>query len=368
MENDGKIRVLVVDDSALMRKMIPLILEKNPLIEVVATAVDGRFALEKMEKYSPDVITLDLDMPGMDGLTTLKHLMSRSDIPVVIVSSMTTKGAEMTMRAFELGAIEVVAKPQDAISVNIHYIAGELVEKVIAARKSSPAKLSPVPQPAEEEVPRPGKDEVVIPRGTRTAERVVAIGISTGGPNALTQMLPGLPPVFPAALLIVQHMPAGFTEVFAARLNKICGIEVKEAKDGDLVLPGRALVAPGGLHLKVKRTSIGAIAVLSKRPPVNSHRPSADVLFEAVAAEYGPDALGVIMTGMGDDGAEGIGRIKDAGGRTIAQDESTSVVFGMPRVAIERGYIDRVVPLDRMSNVIMEDVTMEGGERFVTAN
>lgn len=367
MESLDKIKVLVVDDSALMRKMIPLILEKNPSIEVVATAVDGRFALKKLEKYVPDVITLDLDMPGMDGLTTLKHIVSRYDIPVVIVSSMTTKGAEMTIKAFELGAMEVVAKPQDAISVNIHDIAEELIKKVIAASESSPAKLllDQQPEPPSELQPVSASETC---RGSDAAAKVVALGISTGGPNALTQMLPKIPSTFPAAILIVQHMPPGFTEVFASRLNKICEIEVKEARDGDLVLPGRALIAPGGIHLKVKRTSIGAIVVLSKRQPVNSHRPSVDVLFDSVAAEYGPNALGVIMTGMGDDGAEGIGKIKRAGGRTIAQDESTSVVFGMPRVAIERGYVDRVVPLDRMSSVIMGEMTLEGGGKLATAN
>lgn len=361
MDERKKIRVLVVDDSALMRKMIPLILEKNPLIDVVDTAVDGVFALKKAEKYAPDVITLDIDMPGMDGLTTLKHIMSRFRIPVVIVSSMTTQGAEMTIRAFELGAMEVVAKPRDAISVHIHDIADELIQKVVAVSKSSPMKLV-----LEQRASEPAKSRRTR-GGSRSAEKVVAIGISTGGPNALTQMLPLIPGDIKAGLLVVQHMPPGFTEVFASRLNKNCSLEVKEARDGDLVLPGRVLIAPGGLHLKIKRTSLSTIAILSKRPPVNSHRPSADVLFDSVAREYGYNTTGVIMTGMGEDGAEGIGRIKSVGGRTIAQDEESSVVFGMPKAAIERGYVDRVESLDDMASAIIEEANGEGGETLAAA-
>ncbi len=356
-----KIRVLVVDDSALMRRLIPIILEKDRDIEVVGTAVDGFFALKKAEKYRPDVITLDLDMPCMDGLTALRQIVGSHKIPVVVVSSMTTKGAVLTMQAFELGAVEVVAKPQDAISIHIREIAEELISKVVAASKSSPAKLLPAP-PHDADFAR--KADPAPER--RIAEKVVAIGISTGGPNALTRMLPEIPGDFPAALLVVQHMPHGFTEVFASRLNKICRAEVREAKDGDLVVPGKILIAPGGMHMKIKRTPAGAIAVLSGRPPINGHRPSAEALFLSVAAEYGPQSVGVIMTGMGEDGAEGIGRIRAAGGRTIAQDEKSSVVFGMPKAAIERGYVDRVASLEGMAAAITEEVAREGGEGLVS--
>lgn len=356
MGGHEKIKVLVVDDSALMRKMIPLILEKDPDIEVIATAVDGRFALNKAAKYRPDVITLDIDMPGMDGLTTLKHIVSDYGIPVVIVSSLTVKGAQMTMKAFELGALEVVAKPADAISVHIRDIAEELIRKVVAVAASSPSKLFPEPQAQV-----PAADKARAKKTAGPSEFVVAVGVSTGGPNALSHLLPMLPKDFPAAVLVVQHMPPGFTEVFANRLNKVCALDIKEAKDGDLVLPGRVLIAPGDFHMKIKKTALSTIVVLSTRPPVNGHRPSADVLFQSVADEYGPKALGVIMTGMGEDGAEGIGWIKKAGGRTVAQDEKSCIVFGMPKAAIKTGCVDRVVSLDEMSGAIMSELILEGG-------
>jgi len=360
MSGHQKIKVLVVDDSALMRKMIPLILEKDPDIEVIATAVDGRFALNKAWKYRPDVITLDIDMPGMDGLTTLKHIVSDYGIPVVIVSSLTVKGAELTMKAFELGALEVVAKPADAISVHIRDIAEELIRKVVAVAASSPSKLSAAPKSELAEA-----DKVIVKKNACPSEFVVAVGVSTGGPNALSHLLPMLSKDFPAAMLVVQHMPLGFTEVFASRLNKICALEVKEAKDGDLVLPGRVLIAPGDFHMKIKKTSLSTIVVLSNRPPVNGHRPSADVLFQSVADEYGPKALGVIMTGMGEDGAQGIGAIKKAGGRTVAQDEKSCVVFGMPKAAIKTGSVDRVVPLDDLCGAIMSELIMKGGGEYL---
>ncbi|CAG1064922.1 Protein-glutamate methylesterase/protein-glutamine glutaminase [uncultured bacterium] len=363
MADQRKTKVMVVDDSALMRRMIPLILEKSPEIEVVATAVDGRFALSKAEKNRPDVITLDMDMPGMDGLTTLKHIVRDFGIPVVVVSSMTTRGAELTMKAFELGAMDVIAKPADAISVNIKEIAEELIEKVLAIGRSSVSKLH-LDVPAEKlPEPRPA-----VCSRAKTAEQVIAIGISTGGPNALSYMLPLLPADLPAAVLVVQHMPAGFTEVFASRLNKACALEVREARDGDLVTPGRVLIAPGDYHMKIKKTALSTIVVLSSRPAVNGHRPSADVLFNSVAAEYGPSSVGVIMTGMGEDGAEGIGEIKKAGGRTLAQDENTSVVFGMPKAAIRRGYVDRVIPLERMAEAVAGEITWKRGGRQIAAN
>lgn len=368
-----KIRVLVVDDSALMRKLIPIILQKDEDIEVVATAVNGVFALRKAEKLRPDVITLDMDMPGMDGLTTLKHVVERFGIPVVVVSSLTTEGAEHTMKALELGAMDFVAKPHHEISVHIVDIAQSLIAKVKAVAGSSPEKLhvSPaVPEVSADIMKRAAERAAkatleLRPYGAgKSAKNVVAIGISTGGPNALSYFLPKIPADFQAGILIVQHMPAGFTEVFANRLNKICRIEVKEARDGDIVIHGRALVAPGGKHLKIKKTAIGAIAMLSESSPVNGHRPSADVLFHSVAREYGKRAVGVIMTGMGEDGAEGIGEMRRAGARTIAQDEASSVVFGMPRVAIERGYAEKVVSLDDMAEEIvgaMADMAKDNG-------
>ncbi len=346
--DNKKIRVLVVDDSALMRKMIPQILTMDPNIEIVGTAMDGLFALKKIAELKPDIITLDVDMPRMDGLTALPHIVKEYNIPVLLISSLTEKGAATTLKGLELGAVDFVTKPREAISVHIMDIANEILQKIRAIAKASTSKLKKV----REESPQP-KIKKPLPLSNR-AEKVVAIGISTGGPNALSFILPQIPKDFPAGIVIVQHMPEGFTELFAARLNQLCQIEVKEAKDGDLILPGRALIAPGNIHLKTKRMPLGGIAVLSRTQTVSGHRPSADVLFTSVAAEYGENSFGVIMTGMGDDGAEGIGRIKASGGMTIAQDEESCIVFGMPKAAIERGYIDSIASLEDIPNLLGE--------------
>lgn len=351
-----KIRVLVADDSALMRKLIPHILAKDPEIEVVATAVDGLFALKKIGEYRPDVITLDVDMPRMDGLTALKHIVTEYKTPVIMVSSLTEAGAELTLKALELGAMDFITKPHDAISVHIGDIADDLIRKIKAIAKVSPVRL--LPKPKVYSAPKAAK------KIERRADKIIAIGISTGGPNALSYLLPLLPAEIPAGLLIVQHMPPGFTEVFADRLNNICKIDVKEARDGDMVVPGRAIIAPGGKHIKVKNTNFGYVVIVSATAAVNGHRPSADVLFNSVAAECGRSAVGVIMTGMGEDGAEGLGHIKAAGGVTIAQDENSCVVYGMPKVAIERGYADRVASLQDMAGVLTEAVSGKGGELY----
>lgn len=344
-----KIGVLVVDDSALMRKLIPQILESEPEIEVVGTAMDGVFALKKIKELAPDVITLDINMPRMDGIETLRHIVDNFGIPTIIVSSLAQRDAELTFKALEIGAFDFVTKPRDAISVHINEIDGELIEKVKGAYRNPIARLkirsvrpSPV-QAVEKQFP-----------ATKTPDRVLAIGISTGGPNALSDLLPRIPGDFPAAILVVQHMPAGFTEMFAARLNASCALEVKEARDGDLVLPGRVLVAPGDRHLKIKRQPLGTIAVISNAAPINGHRPSADVLFHSVALEYGSAATGLIMTGMGSDGAEGMGEIMARGGLTVAQDEGSCVVFGMPKAAIDKKYIKHVVSLEDMGDFLIE--------------
>jgi len=344
------IRVLVIDDSALMRKLIPQLLAADRDIEVVGTAMDGLFALRKMQELKPDVVTLDVDMPRMDGIETLRRIVEGFGTPVIMVSSLTERGAALTIQALELGAFDFVTKPQDAISVNIKNIGDELIAKVKAAYDNPLARLKTM-RVESAAVPREKKSI----SATRTAEKVLAIGISTGGPNALSFMLPRLPANFPAAILIVQHMPPGFTETFAARLNTNCAIEVKEARDGDLVVPGRALIAPGGRHLRIKRLPLGTIAVISDTSPVNGHRPSADVLFRSVAAEYsGRNVTGLIMTGMGTDGAEGLGEIKARGGMTIAQDEKSSVVFGMPKSAIERNYVREIVSLGDMDAFLVK--------------
>lgn len=342
-----KIRVLVVDDSALMRKMIPQLLRFDTGIEVVGTAMDGIFALKKIRLLRPDVVTLDIDMPRMGGLETLRRIVEDFGTPVIIVSSLSKNDAEPTLQALETGAFDYVTKPQDAISVHIGEIAAELIAKVRAAQENPrPRTRIKNVMPAAE-----GRAGGSTPAHGR-ADRVLAVGVSTGGPNALSYLLPGIPGDFPAALLVVQHMPAGFTEMFAARLNALCALEVKEACEGDLVLPGRALIAPGNRHLRVKRLPQGTIAVLSDAPPVCGHRPSADVLFRSVAEEFGDRATGLIMTGMGADGAEGIGEIKARGGMTVAQSEESCVVFGMPKVAIEKGNITDVVRLDDMAGFL----------------
>lgn len=351
-----KIRVLVVDDSALMRKMIPEILGRDPGIEVVGTAMDGLFALGKVRSLRPDVITLDIDMPRMDGIETLRRIVAESGTPTVMLSSLTKKDAELTFQALEIGAFDYVTKPQDAISVHINEIGGDLIATVRAAAERPLSGIRTAPASRPEPMPRKS-----VPRsgGRQSAERVLAVGISTGGPNALSALLPLVPRDFPAGILIVQHMPEGFTEMFASRLNSLCEIEVKEAQDGDLILAGRALIARGNRHLKVKRMPLGAIAVLSDAPPVCGHRPSADVLFRSVAAEYGERATGLIMTGMGNDGAEGIGAIKARGGTTIAQDRESCVVFGMPKAAIESGNITDIVPLEGLGRYLASHFSTE---------
>jgi two-component system chemotaxis response regulator CheB len=336
----NKVRVLVVDDSALMRKMIPQMLQADDSIEVVGTAMDGTFCLKKIEELKPQVVTLDLEMPGMNGIDTLKEIMRRQPMPVIVFSSHSTEGASVTLKALGLGAFDFVTKPRDA-TAHMAETARELIGKVKAAADSKlqPRMLPGIP-------PRPEKREI---SGVGIPSKVVAIGISTGGPQAMEYLLSQLPADFPGTILIVQHMPEGFTEMFAKRLNEISALRVKQAQSGDLLQPGRALVCPGSRHLKVKRLPLGDTVVLSDEPRVNGHRPSADVLLRSVAEEYRMQAVGVLMTGMGDDGAEGLGAVKKAGGMTIAQSEESCVVYGMPKAAIERGYATRVVGLDGMS-------------------
>ena len=349
---NNPVRVLVVDDSALMRKVIPQILQTDDSIQVVGTAMDGNFGLKKIEELKPQVVTLDLDMPGMGGIEMLKQIMRRHRLPVIVVSSYSTEGASVTMKALALGAFDFVAKPHD-VSARMPEIARELIAKIKAAADSRGFQAKPVPDAV-----RPS--EKAIPARDRRPTRVVAMGVSTGGPNSLQFMLSQLPADFPGTLLIVQHMPEGFTEMFAKRLDEICAIAVKEAQSGDLLLAGRALICPGSRHLKAKRLPLGDVAVLSDEPRVNGHRPSADVLFKSVAEEFGPQGLAVLMTGMGEDGAQGMGAVKAAGGMTIAQSEDSCVVFGMPKAAIERGYAIRVVGLDAMANTLQAQCAPQG--------
>ncbi len=348
-----RIRVLVVDDSALMRKLIPSIVERDPQIEVIGTAMDGAFALKKIEELKPDVVTLDLEMPRMDGMETLRLIMRRAPMPVIMVSTHSKEGAYATFKALALGAIDFVAKPKDAAAGHLDSIAAQLIDKIKVAKRASQRTAPPVPEEYPEQVKKSAR--IALP-----PHRIIAIGISTGGPNALQYVLSQIPADFGGTLLIVQHMPEGFTEMFARRLDECCAIEVQEARSGDLLLAGRALICPGNRHIMVRRMPRGDMAVLSDSAPVNGHRPSVDVLFHSVAQEFGPMSVGVLMTGMGEDGAEGLGAIKAAGGFTIAQSEDTCVVPGMPRAAILKGYANRIVPLDAIGSQL---VAHFGGDR-----
>ncbi len=345
-----KIRVLVVDDSALMRKMIPQILNADHEIEVVGTAIDGIFAIKKIPEVSPDVITLDIDMPKMDGIATLHAIMQHFAIPTIMVSSLSQHDADMTLKALSMGAFDFVSKPLDAISLHISDIGDDLIRKVKAAHDNPLSRLK-----IKQNHSVTGKHAKKTRETGKNPERVLAIGISTGGPNALSYLLPQLPGNFPAGILIVQHMPKGFTGMLASRLNACCQIEVKEACDGDLVLAGRALVAPGDRHLKIKRMPLGTIAVLSTAAPVGGHRPSVDVLFRSIAEEYAANATGLIMTGMGSDGALGLGEIQKMGGLTVAQDEDSCVVFGMPKAAAESHVVTKTVSLGNMAEFLISE-------------
>jgi len=348
---NSKVRVLVVDDSALMRKLIPQILAADDGIEVVGTAMDGNFGLKKIEELKPQVITLDLEMPGMGGLEMLKAIMQRHRLPVIVVSSHSKEGASVTLKALAYGAFDFVTKPTD-VSGRMPEVGHELIAKIKAAAFSRTPRMNAIP-----EALRGNAKVAVDPRALPT--RIVAIGISTGGPQALQYMLPQLPADFPGSIVVVQHMPEKFTDMFARRLDETCAVRVKEAQSGDLLSPGRVLICPGSRHIKAKRLPLGDVAILSDEPPVNGHRPSADVLFKSVAEEFGALAVGLIMTGMGEDGAAGLGMIRAAGGLTIAQSEESCVVYGMPKAAIERGYAARVVSLDAMANTLIAQCAPE---------
>ena len=341
-----RVRVLVVDDSALMRKLIPIILERDPDIEVVGTAMDGAFALKKIAELQPDVVTLDLEMPRMDGIETLRMIMRSARLPVIVFSTHSKDGAYATFKALALGAIDFMAKPKDAAAGHLDPIANQLIEKIKVAKRAGGPKTLPKLEP-ENSAPQKSHSRLALP-----PNRIIAIGISTGGPNALQYLLSQIPGDFPATFVIVQHMPEGFTEMFAKRLDECCALEVQEAKSGDLLLAGRALICPGNRHMMVRRMPRGEMAILSDGPPINGHRPSVDVLFHSVAQEFALTAVGILMTGMGEDGAEGLGAIKAAGGMTIAQSEETCVVSGMPRAAMVKGYVNKILPLDSMASYL----------------
>ena len=346
--------VLVVDDSAVVRQAATAILSQDPGM-VVTVAADPYIALDKMGRSRPDVILLDLEMPRMDGLTFLRKIMTEDPIPVVVCSGLAARGTATAIRALEEGAVEVLAKPQLGVRDFLHDSADTLIEVVreaaevrVQRREAGTPRLSLLPTAAPAPTSRPHSRR----RSDRRGDVVVAIGASTGGTEALRSILTAMPEDAPG-MVIVQHMPERFTAAFAQRLDQLCRIEVKEAAPGDRVQPGRALIAPGNRHLTLRRHGDHHEVELSDGPRVSRHRPSVDVLFRSVAHAAGAHAVGVLLTGMGDDGAAGLLEMKRGGAATLAQDERTSVVFGMPKEAIERGAVDRVLSLPNMAAAIL---------------
>lgn len=339
------IQVLVVDDSAVVRQVVGGLLAQAPGIEVIAAVADPLLAIERMKQRWPDVIVLDVEMPRMDGITFLRKVMSERPTPVVICSTLTEKGAKTTMEAMAAGAVAIVTKPKLGLKQFLSESGDELVATVRAAGRARVRRVAT--QPLERPADKQTADVILAPATramTQTTERVVAIGTSTGGTQALEEVLTQLPRVSPG-IVIVQHMPEKFTAAFASRLDSLCQITVKEAASNDRVMPGRALIAPGGKHMLMHRSGAQYFVEVVDGPLVNRHRPSVDVLFRSVAKSAGGNALGIIMTGMGDDGAAGLLEMKNAGARTVAQDEDSCVVFGMPKEAIKRGGVDKVLPL-----------------------
>jgi two-component system chemotaxis response regulator CheB len=370
-----EISVLIVDDSALMRNLISRMVEETPGLVVAEKAMNGHFALQKIPRVEPDIICLDLEMPEMNGVEFLKERKKRGiNIPVVILSSIAAKGAEITMEALSLGASDFVQKPSGSISEDIHLVKDNLVSKLLgygsAYRKSQGKKVLAL---SEYQAKTPSTKNIdiavhfklateapVAPAASPTPIRkpgnteIIAIGISTGGPDALRVVFANLDKDLKVPIVVVQHMPAGFTNEFAKSLDRICPLNVKEAEDGDVIMPGRILIAQGNKHLEVEKKGTGAVVRLSSTPLVSGHRPSADVLFASVAMAYTNHALGVIMTGMGRDGAQHLGTIYKEGGMTLGQDEASAVVYGMPRVAYELGHVMEQIPLEKMARRICE--------------
>jgi two-component system chemotaxis response regulator CheB len=354
------IRVLVVDDSAIVRQTLSEILNEDPHIEVIATASDPYYAAKKIQKEIPDVITLDVEMPRMDGLTFLRKIMTQHPIPVIIISSLTTKGTETAIKALEYGAVDIITKPNMSTKQFFEESSIRITDAVKGAAKARVTrkkvqKITPVPTSLQNVAPKLSADAVLQPRRSKamfeTTDMVVAVGASTGGTEALREFLMALPPDSPG-IVIVQHMPEHFTRSFAERLDELCQISVKEAAENDTIIRGRALIAPGNHHLLVKRSGARYYVTINNGPLVNRHRPSVDVLFRSTSQYVGKNALGILMTGMGDDGAQGLLEMKEAGAITVAQDEKSCVVFGMPKEAIERGAAQHILPLNQIAGFV----------------
>jgi two-component system chemotaxis response regulator CheB len=362
----NKTRVLVIDDSALVRSLLMEIINKQPDMEAIGAAPDPLVAREMIRAMNPDVLTLDVEMPKMDGLDFLERLMRLRPTPVVMVSTLTERGAETTIRALELGAIDFVAKPKLGIASGLNDLGRDICEKIrVASRARMHRHVAAVPAPTASGA---GAGHAAVPAAPKTAgsysrvstEKLIIIGASTGGTEAIREVLTRLPPDSPA-VLITQHMPPGFTKSFAQRLDSMCKITVTEAVDGERVLPGHAYIAPGDRHLKLARSGANYLVALDDGPPVNRHRPSVEVLFKSAAQLAGPNVLGVMLTGMGKDGATAMLEMKQAGAFNLAQDEASCVVFGMPREAIAVGAVDEVLPVTKMAERLLAKLAELGG-------
>ncbi|SDI45454.1 protein-glutamate methylesterase/protein-glutamine glutaminase [Propionivibrio dicarboxylicus] len=343
-----RIKVMIIDDSAVVRQVVTQALAADSGIEVVGAASDPVFAMSRMQTVWPDVIILDIEMPRMDGITFLKKLMAERPTPTIICSSLAERGASATFAALEAGAVSVITKPKLGLKSFLEDSANDIVQAVRSAARANPRVLSAVRKPVAVAA-APSERNLAL---ERTTDQVIAIGTSTGGTIALESVLTQLPATT-LGIVIVQHMPAMFTAMFSERLNDLCQIEVREARHGDRVIPGRALIAPGGKHMTLRRNGAQYVVDVADGPLINRHKPSVDVLFRSVAKIAGANALGIIMTGMGDDGARGMREMHDAGARTIAQDEASCVVFGMPKEAIKLGAVDQVIPLDQIPAAII---------------
>lgn len=360
-----KVHVLVVDDSALMRRMLTDLLETDPEIVVVGAAADPYAAREKIKRLNPDVLTLDVEMPRMDGVTFLSNLMRLRPMPVVMISSLTEQGADVTLDALALGAIDFVTKPKIDLAHSMADYAAEIVSKVKMAARVDTARLAGDALRGRTTAKLPV--DAVLPvspdrRNFKTTDTVIAIGASTGGTEAIKDVLLGMPADAPGTV-IAQHIPPAFSAMFAQRLDGLCALRVMEAADGDHIVPGHVYIAPGGQHLMVERDGARYVCRLNDGPAVNRHKPSVDVMFRSIAQNVGPNALGVILTGMGDDGARGLKEMRDAGAPTIAQDEASSVVWGMPGEAVKRGGAASVLPLGDIAPALCSRITASPGAR-----
>ena len=353
MPPNGKIRVLVVDDSALMRQFISDILRSDPRIEVAGTARDGKDALAQIRVIKPDIVTMDVEMPNMDGLKALEEIMKTNPIPVIMVSTMTQEGAETTLKALALGCVDFIGKPSGSISLNIKDVGREIIDKVIAASTARVRKAGNFAAPVKPLTPAPDFRRMTPPMIGTGRYDIVAIASSTGGPMALSELLPKLPKKFPVPIVITQHMPKEFTGSFAKRLNESSQIEVVEGFEGLTLKPGRAVIAPGGSHLIIKRRQGTSVCSLSDAPPVLSVKPAANIMFLSLADEYGGNVLCVILTGMGRDGTDGAIALKKRGAYVIAESQKTCVVYGMPKAAADAGIVDEILPLNEIPDAMV---------------